>query len=136
MATESNYCAANHFLDYFARYLRRGPGGDSVPGAFALGFVLISEAGYLHDNADIEGPLVRKGVQSIDADELLQTVDTTLPALAPFASSQAERAYGHGGEMRLHQAFDELVASNILIGTEAFGLRELRNKGFDGTNLA
>ena len=44
-ATESNYCAANYFLNVFARY-RWSLG---LP-ATLVGLGMISEVGYLHDN--------------------------------------------------------------------------------------
>src|ERR1700754_4208317 len=58
-ATEANYCAANYFLDVFARY-RRSLG---LP-ANAIGLGMISEVGYLHENPDIEALLLRKGIQA------------------------------------------------------------------------
>lgn len=65
-ATEGNYCAANYFLDIFARFLRsKGLLGISL----ALG--MISEVGYLHKSLEIEALLLRKGIQAINEDELL-----------------------------------------------------------------
>ncbi|KAI5866016.1 reducing type I polyketide synthase 10 [Durotheca rogersii] len=133
-ATESNYCAANHFLDAFARHLRSRP-ESPVPGAFALGLGMISEVGYLHDNPEIEALLLRKGIQAIDADELVQIVDLTLSSCSRLAPVTARRS-AHHGEMGIHHAYDEFAASHVLTGMEAFGLKELRKKGFDGTNLA
>lgn len=130
-ATESNYCAANHFLDAFARYLR----GQGVAGAVSLGLGMISEVGYLHDNPEIEALLVRKGIQSIDADEFLQIVDASLSSTSRYTPNIA-RAYGSGGEMGLHHAYDNFAASHVLTGMEALGLKELRKKGFEATNLA
>ena len=49
MATLSEYCAANAFLDWFAR-LRNGIG---LP-AMSVGLGMISEFGYLHKHPDIE----------------------------------------------------------------------------------
>ncbi|KAI0449671.1 reducing type I polyketide synthase 10 [Xylaria acuta] len=114
-ATEANYCAANHFLDHFARHLRSQYG---VP-AVAVGLGMISEVGYLHDNPDIEALLLRKGIQAIDADELLQIVDLALSSSASLG---------------IHHAHDNLAAAHLLTGLEAFGLKELRRKGFTGTN--
>jgi hypothetical protein len=64
--TEGNYCAGNHFLDMFARY-RRAQGRP----ALAIGFGMISEIGYLHENTDIEALLLRRGIQTINEDEFL-----------------------------------------------------------------
>ncbi|KAJ4859714.1 KR domain-containing protein [Trichoderma breve] len=54
-ATESNYCAANGFLDSFARW-RRSQGKPAV----SVGLGMISEVGYLHENPEIEAMLLRK----------------------------------------------------------------------------
>ncbi len=126
-ATESNYCAANHFLDAFARHLRTRP-DRPIRGAVALGLGMISEVGYLRDNPEIEALLLRKGIQAIDADELVQIVDLAL------SSSSREQNQEH--EMGIHHAYDRFAASHLLTGMEAFGLKELRKQGFEGTNLA
>ncbi|KAL3450556.1 hypothetical protein BJX65DRAFT_316007 [Aspergillus insuetus] len=118
-ATEANYCAGNHFLDHFARHLRRT---HDIP-AVAIGFGMISEVGYLHDNPEIEALLVRKGIQAIDADELIQLTDL---ALSP--SSNASLAIPH--------AHDTLAVAHMLTGMEPHGIRELRRKGFEGTQPA
>ncbi|KAI1261843.1 reducing type I polyketide synthase 10 [Xylariaceae sp. FL1019] len=116
-ATEGNYCAGNHFLDLFARHLRTQHG---IP-AVAVGFGMISEVGYLHDNPEIEALLTRKGIQAIDADELIQLTDLAL-------SSSASLAIPH--------AHDALAASHLLTGMEPHGIKELRKKGFEGTQPA
>ncbi|RYP61682.1 hypothetical protein DL770_009733 [Monosporascus sp. CRB-9-2] len=113
-ATESNYCAANYFLDNFARHLR----SQGVP-AVSVGLGMISEVGYLHENPEIEALLLRKGIQAIDSDELLQIVDLALSS---------------SSSMGIHHAHDTLAAGHLLTGLEASGLKELRKKGFDGTN--
>ena len=114
-ATESNYCAANYFLDAFARY-RKSRGLAAV----SLGLGMISEVGYLHENPEIEALLLRKGIQAINEDELIQIVDLAL-------SSQSEDQ---------HEFFDDpLASSHILTGLEPLGLEELRKKGFEGTNM-
>ncbi|CAK4032116.1 polyketide synthase [Lecanosticta acicola] len=112
-ATESNYCAANHVLDQFARYLRR----QGLP-AVSVGLGMISEVGYLHDNPEIEALLLRRGIQAIDADELVQLID--------FALSSSKK-------LGIHHAHDDLAASHLLTGLEAFGLKELRKQGFEGS---
>ncbi|KAL8860968.1 MAG: hypothetical protein Q9178_002723 [Gyalolechia marmorata] len=111
-ATESNYCAANYFLDVFARY-RRSLG---LP-ATSLGLGMISEVGYLHENPEIEALLLRKGIQVINEDELSQIIDIAL--------SQARSAKGN---------YDALADGHILTGLETSGLKLLRQKGFEGTN--
>ncbi|MCJ1346998.1 hypothetical protein MMC31_005218, partial [Peltigera leucophlebia] len=111
-ATESNYCSANYFLDIFARY-RRGLG---LP-ATSVGLGMISEVGYLHENPEIEALLLRKGIQAMNKDELLHVVDIAL-------SSDAV----------IPHAYDRSAHAHVLTGLEPFGLKELRKKGFEGTN--
>ena len=72
-AAQANYCAANHALDMFARY-RRSIG---VP-ATAVGFGMIKEVGYLHENPDVEAVLSRSGITALDEEELLQILDIAL----------------------------------------------------------
>ncbi|RDW80301.1 polyketide synthase-nonribosomal peptide synthetase-1 [Coleophoma cylindrospora] len=112
-ATESNYCAGNHFLDMFARY-RRAQGRP----AMAIGFGMISEIGYLHDNPEIEALLLRKGIQAINEDEFLQITDLAL--------SQP---------LDVPHVWDTAAAGHVLTGLEPFGFMELRRQGFDVTNL-
>ncbi|KAL4746292.1 hypothetical protein BDW72DRAFT_207477 [Aspergillus terricola var. indicus] len=112
-ATEANYCSGNHFLDLFARHIRT----QGVP-AVAVGLGMISEVGYLHENPEIEAILLRKGIQAIDADELLQLTDLAL---------------SNNKTMGIHHPNDEWAVSHILTGLEAFGLKELRKKGFEGS---
>ncbi|KAI3325957.1 hypothetical protein HD806DRAFT_520675 [Xylariaceae sp. AK1471] len=116
-ATESNYCAANHFLDLFARH-RRSQGLPAV----SLGLGMISEVGYLHDNPEIEALLKRKGIHAIDADELVQLLDLAL------ASSDETAIPG------IHHPTDVLASAHLLTGLEPTGLKELRRMGFDGNN--
>ncbi|KAI0401620.1 reducing type I polyketide synthase 10 [Xylaria palmicola] len=116
-ATESNYCAANHFLDLFARH-RRAQGLPCV----SIGLGMISEVGYLHDNPEIEALLKRKGIHAIDADELVQLLDLAL-------SSSAENSLPG-----IHHPTDELASAHLLTGLEPTGLKELRRQGFDGNN--
>ncbi|KAI0103903.1 putative polyketide synthase [Nemania sp. FL0031] len=103
-ATESNYCAANGFLDAFAHW-RHAQGKPAV----SLGLGMISEVGYLHENPDIEALLLRKGIQPLNEDELLQVIDF---GLTPPAQSHA----------------------HILTGLEALAIRRLMEKGFDVNN--
>ena len=105
-ATESNYTAANSFLDYFAKY-RRMHGKPAT----SIGLGMISEVGYLHENPEIEGILLRKGIQPIKEDELLSIIDIAL--------ARADRL-----------APDE---THVLTGLETQGLKKLRRQGFEGT---
>ncbi|PHH90746.1 hypothetical protein CDD83_2742 [Cordyceps sp. RAO-2017] len=107
-ATESNYCAANGFLDAFARW-RRAQGKPAV----SLGLGMISEVGYLHENPEIEALLLRKGIQPLNEDEFLQVVDFGL----------AGERDGGGPE-----------GGHILTGLEPCGVRRLLEQGFDVNN--
>ncbi|KAG9698620.1 ketoacyl-synt-domain-containing protein, partial [Aureobasidium melanogenum] len=109
-ATEGNYCAANYFLDVFARFLK----GKGLP-AMSIGLGMISEVGYLHENPEIEALLLRKGIQAINEDELLQIVDIAL-------------------SQKTVTAYDVDAASHILTGLEPLGMKQLRKAGFTGTN--
>ncbi|KAJ5672571.1 polyketide synthase [Penicillium longicatenatum] len=113
-ATESNYCAGNYFLDMFARYRQ----AQGLP-AQAIGLGMISEVGYLHDNPEIEALLVRKGIQAINEDELLQIVDIALSK----------------DQLTIPHPVDHLAKSHVLTGLEPFGLMDLRRKGFEVTNI-
>ena len=114
-ATESNYCSANAFLDAFARY-RKSHGLRAI----SLGLGMISELGYLHENPDIERLLLRKGIQPISQDELIQIVDLAL--------SSEESA-------RPELCDDPLAAGDILTGLEPQGLKKIQKKGFEGDNI-
>lgn len=112
-ATESNYCSANGFLDAFAHY-RRALG---KPGT-SLGLGMISEVGYLHEHPEIEAMLLRKGIQPLNEEELLQVVDMALS--------------GAGGESDfIRGARSPSNAAHILTGLEPLGVRKLMAQGFD-----
>ena len=113
-ATESNYCAANYFLDVFARHRR----AHSLP-ATSVGLGMISEVGYLHENPEIEALLLRKGIQAINEDELLQIIDCAIAH--PHATSSVPAA-------------DPYSAAHLLTGLEPHGIQKMRVQGFDGTN--
>lgn len=115
-ATESNYCAANHFLDAFARYRNF----CNKP-AVSLGLGMISEVGYLHENQEIEEMLLRKGIQAINEEELLQIVDISLSSTNPSYIPSSLRS-------------DPLARSHILTGLEPLALKKLRDSGFDVRN--
>lgn len=105
-ATESNYCAANGFLDAFARW-RRSQGKACI----AIGLGMISEVGYLHENPEIEALLLRKGIQPLNEDEFLQVLDLAL-------TSEAAR---------------DVSKSHLLTGLEPDAVRALSARGFDVT---
>ncbi|KAI8963504.1 polyketide synthase [Daldinia sp. FL1419] len=109
-ATESNYCAANSFLDAFAQWQRQ----QGVP-AISVGLGMISEVGYLHENPDIEALLLRKGIQPLNEEEFLQVIDFALSGNTPTSDSCSN--------------------AHILTGLEPLGLRTLISKGFNVDNV-
>ena len=113
-ATLSNYCAANAFLDSFARFRN----GIALP-AVSVGLGMISEVGYLHEHPDIEALMQRKGIKAHNEEELLQIIDL---ALTPPSLEQSNPQY------------DDLLHSHLLTGVEFSGLKEQRNLGFEGNN--
>ncbi|KAK0622032.1 putative polyketide synthase [Bombardia bombarda] len=112
-ATESNYCAANGFLDAFAHW-RRAQGKPAI----ALGLGMISEVGYLHENPEIEAMLLRKGIQPLNEEEFLQVLDYGLA--------------GPGGDMTSENPSVE--SAHILTGLEVEAIRKLMAAGFDVNN--
>lgn len=124
-ATESNYCSANYFLDIFARH-RRSLG---LP-ATSVGLGMISEVGYLHENPEIEALLLRKGIQAINEDEMLQILDISLSRAAgpeaPTLSPSFALASG--------TSYDELAMGHVLTGLEPLALKAIRAKGFEGSS--
>lgn len=105
-ATESNYTAANSFMDNFAKYRRT----HGLP-ALSIGLGAISEVGYLHENPEIEAVLLRKGITPIKEEELLSIIDISLtrePKLEP-------------------------TEAHVLTGLETQGMKKLRRMGFEGT---
>lgn len=113
-ATESNYCSGNAFLDSFARY-RRSLGLTAI----SIGFGMISEVGYLHEHPEIEKLLIRKGIHPINEDELLQILDLAISSSL-------------GTDSR--PLFDALANGHLLTGIEFVGLKEQRDRGFEGDN--
>jgi hypothetical protein len=112
-ATESNYCAANGFLDAFAQAL----GARGIP-VVSLGLGMVSEVGYLHENSEIEALLLRRGIQPLNEAEFLQVVDLTLLS--------AKREYKYCSSLSQLSS-----PSHILTGMESSRIRELRNQEFD-----
>ncbi|OJJ99925.1 hypothetical protein ASPACDRAFT_43562 [Aspergillus aculeatus ATCC 16872] len=113
-ATESNYCAANAFLDAFARYRNH----LGLP-AISIGYGMISEVGYLHEHPDIEALMKRKGIHPINEDELLQIMNLALV---------------NQGPCMWDSRYDRLAGSHLLTGVEFIGLHEQRDRGFEGDN--
>ncbi|PYH66658.1 type I polyketide synthase [Aspergillus vadensis CBS 113365] len=111
-ATEGNYCAANHFLDVFARY-RRSLGLRAI----SLGLGAISEVGYLHEHSEIGELLLRKGIRPLPENEVLQVIDFAL-------SSEIDQ------EKTVPR--DRLAQCHILTGIEDTGLQDHRKQGFTG----
>ncbi|KAI4176186.1 MAG: hypothetical protein LQ343_001230 [Gyalolechia ehrenbergii] len=105
-ATQSNYTAANSFLDNFAKHRR----AQGLP-ALSIGLGAISEVGYLHENPDIEAVLLRKGITPLKEEELLSILDLSLSRPAPLDPSEA----------------------HVLTGLETQGMKRLRRMGFEGT---
>ncbi|CAG9942769.1 unnamed protein product [Clonostachys rosea f. rosea IK726] len=111
VATETNYCAANAFLDAFS-YWRRRQGLPTV----SIGLGMVSEVGYLHENPQIEALLLRRGIQPLNEDEFLQVVDLGI--------SNSGRDIGNS----------TVTNSHMLTGMETFGVRKLLDKGFEVTH--
>ncbi|KAI0116548.1 putative polyketide synthase [Nemania sp. FL0031] len=112
-ATESNYCAANGFLDTFAHW-RRCQGKPAV----SVGLGMISEVGYLHDHPEIEALLLRKGIQPLNEAEFLQVIDL---ALAGYGEPPETKTSGGSNP----------AASHILTGLEPLRFCQLRSQGYD-----
>ncbi|KAI1662853.1 polyketide synthase [Daldinia decipiens] len=111
-ATESNYCAANSFLDAFARKGRR-EGRPNI----SLGLGMVSEVGYLHENPEIEALLLRRGIQPLNEEEFLQMVDFSLMSAKSMSIPST--------------SFPSSSSSHILTGLEPLRLQQLRSQGFD-----
>ncbi|KAI9724598.1 MAG: Type I Iterative PKS [Chrysothrix sp. TS-e1954] len=112
-ATESNYCAANAFLDAFARH-RRSLGLPCT----SIGLGMVKEVGYLHEHPEIEAILTRKGIHAINEEDLLQVVDIALTT--PAESLQAGQAH--------------FAEGHLLTGLEVVGMNAIRRRGFEGGN--
>ena len=107
--TEANYCAANAFLDAFARY-RRSLGLPAT--ALALG--LMSGVGYVYEHAEIERMLARRGVAELTEDDMLLIIDIALSKnnsgdtnphiLTGIEPARLSRLSGQGHEAALETA--------------------------------
>lgn len=84
----------------------------------SIGFGMISEVGYLHENPGIEALLLRKGIQQLNEEKFPQVLDLSM--------SGQRSADG--------MEYDKLAQSPILTGLEAFGIRTMMKQGFDFSN--
>jgi hypothetical protein len=110
-ATESNYCAANSFLDAFARWDRAQGKKKTV----SVGLGMISGVGYLHENPEVEALLLRKGIQPLNEAEFLQVIDLAITGLQTAEGSD----------------WDDHSSAHILTGLEPVGFRRLMASGYD-----
>ncbi|KAI1334905.1 polyketide synthase [Xylariaceae sp. FL0016] len=110
-ATETNYCAANGFLDAFAAW-RQAQGKPAI----SVGLGMISEVGYLHENPQIEELLLRRGIQPLNEQEFLQVIDLALSGAGNRTPDLEKGRY--------------LTDSLILTGLEHHGFLKLMEKGY------
>ena len=108
-ATESNYSAANGFLDSFAQWRSR----QGKP-TYSVGLGMISEVGYLHEHPEIEALVMRRGVRPLTEDEMIQCIDLALTSDFHIPSDCNE--------------------SHLLTGLEPSRFQELLAQGFDVDN--
>lgn len=115
IATETNYCASNGFLDAFAHW-RRCQGKPAT----SVGLGMIAEVGYLHENPEIEAILLRRGIQALNEPEFLNILDLALsgPQNNESESREAEPLTGP-------------AAAHILTGLELFSVFKLMDQGFE-----
>ncbi|KAJ8125493.1 hypothetical protein O1611_g8146 [Lasiodiplodia mahajangana] len=115
-ATESNYSAANVFLNTFSSWSRK----QGLP-TVALGLGMVSEVGYIHENAHIESLLLRRGLVPFNEKEFLQIVDLALTRVRRKGSNKKTSDREDPGE------------SNIVTGLELEGTFRLIDQGFEVT---
>ncbi|KAI1127334.1 putative polyketide synthase [Nemania abortiva] len=143
VATESNYCAANAFLDAFAQW-RRNQGKVAV----SVGLGMISEVGYLHENPNIEALLLRRGVQPLNEDELLQVIDLAISGTGSYSSPphiltgmetlEARKLFSRGFQMT-HAIMDDQRSAILAAALENAGdphegaTKRMRNSGVNVT---
>ncbi|KAI0877961.1 polyketide synthase-like protein [Hypoxylon argillaceum] len=111
--TESNYGAANAFLDAFA-FWRRSQGKPAT----SLGLGMISEVGYLHENPDIEALLLHRGTHPLNESDFLQLLD--------LAIGGTWKAEGTGSAYAM--------PAHILTGLETISIQRFFEKGFEVSN--
>lgn len=113
-ATESNYGAANVFLDAFAQWSRR-QGKPTV----AVGLGMVSEVGYIHENPHIEALLLRRGLVGLKEKEFLQIIDLVLCSIQREQNSAANSVNAD--------------PSTVVTGLELEGAFQLMDQGFEVT---
>lgn len=85
---QSNYAAANSYLDSLARH-RRAQGDNQT--AISLVLPMVLGVGVVAENADLEDALTRKGMYGIDEEHLLQGFEAAVTA-SSSASAAADSA--------------------------------------------
>jgi acyl carrier protein len=103
---QSNYCAANSFLDIFARY-RRSLGLPAV----SVGLGMITDVGYLSENPDVEAKLARSGISALDEKDMLLIIDAALSL-----------------------DFGDISSSHLLTGLEHAGNLDFTTGGYEGSS--
>ena len=112
-STEGNYCAANAFLDGFARHRRaRGLPATSL----ALG--MIKEVGYLAEHPEIETLLARKGIKALDEEDMLLLFDLAI-SCQHGGRGDAHMLTGLEGASPENQQFASDARSSILLSAMA-----------------
>ncbi|KAJ8125048.1 hypothetical protein O1611_g8592 [Lasiodiplodia mahajangana] len=111
--TESNYGAANAFLDAFA-FWRRSQGKPAT----SLGLGMISEVGYLHENPDIEALLLHRGTHPLNESDFLQLLDLAIGGTWRAEGSDSAHA----------------MPAHILTGLETISIQRFFEKGFEVSN--
>lgn len=77
--TQSNYCAGNTFLDFFARHRTQ----QNLP-ATTVGLSMVLEVGFVSQNETIEHGIARSGIHGINEKEFIDLMATAmLPAPEP-----------------------------------------------------
>ena len=110
-----NYCATNYFFDIFARH--RWIQKFSI---INVNLNMISKMNYLHENSKIEILFLRRNIQIINENELLQIFD---------------RAIVHFDKTFLISLIDSFVASHILIEFEFHDIKKMRAQNYDVNNF-
>ena len=120
---QTNYSAANHFLDTFARYRQK----LGLP-AMSIALGMISDIGYLAQNPEVRDNLARTGISALDEEEMLQIIEMALTASSNelIISTRSESTASEPGvatrsESSIGEHSDPLYdfsASHLLTGLE------------------